>query len=174
MARRKRTKVVGSDGWKDIRPPTEFDEQTMLCDWLNLQHPDIVYWYTPNEGVRTDYRKYWMHRSGMLSGAPDLVILTHKQVIFLELKRTKGGHLSPSQKMVHGWIRALGYTVLVCHGFERAKEALEPYLKNAARSARTHKNTENPCAEVTKQEEDLRQESKGIPLDRWLRSTKFL
>ena len=119
--------------WVDVRPPSEFSEQELVCQWLDLQYPDIVYFSVPNEGKRSDKMKYHMHRTGMLSGAPDLVIITGKKVFFLEMKRSRGGHLSPAQSMVHSWIRALGHTVLVAHGFDNARAALLEHLPKRKR-----------------------------------------
>lgn len=113
--------------WVALRPTTERDEQEKLCKWLTLQYPDVVFFSVPNDGKRTDARKFHLHAVGMLSGAPDLVILS-KQPIFVEMKRVKGGHVSKEQKMVHAWIRALGYHMLVCKGFDDARKQLTPLL----------------------------------------------
>ena len=69
-----------------------------------------------------------MHQTGMLSGAPDLVVLTYSKPIFIEMKRSVKGRLSENQVMVHEWIRQSGYEVLVCFGFLDAKKQLEDRL----------------------------------------------
>ena len=113
--------------WVALRPTRESDEQANLCKWLLLQYPRLVFFSIPNDGKRSDSVKFHLHETGMLSGMPDLVILS-KPPVFVEMKRKKGGVLSPAQKEVHKWIKACGYTVLVCRGFDDARAQLKKYL----------------------------------------------
>jgi hypothetical protein len=48
--------------------------------------------------------------------------------MYIELKRTKGGALSESQKDMIRELRAEGYYVAVCRGFDEAREELIGYL----------------------------------------------
>jgi len=114
--------------WTFIRTPTEWDEQRTLCEWLCRQHPKLVFFSVPNEGNRSDPAKFRMHQTGMLSGAPDLVLLTYPKPLFIEMKRSVKGKLSEKQIMVHDWIRKTGFEVLVCYGFLDAKKQLEDRL----------------------------------------------
>ena len=114
--------------WVLLRTPTEWDEQKTLCEWLERKYPKLVFWSVPNEGNRTDFAKFRMHQTGMLSGVPDLTILTYPKPIFIEMKRSVKGRLSEKQVMVHEWIRKSGYEVLVCFGFLDAKKQLEGKL----------------------------------------------
>ena len=69
--------------------------------------------------------KEMKENEGALAGIPDLQIcLEGGKVIWLELKRTKGGVLSPAQKEVHSRLEALGHTVIVGYGAKDAWEKL--------------------------------------------------
>jgi hypothetical protein len=120
-------KGVTTEGeWISIHPPSEWEEQRQLCQWLLAAYPDVVFFSVPNEGNRTDYRRFRMHQTGMLSGMPDLVILFNPP-LFVEMKRAKGGVVSANQKEVHEWIRNMGYTVLVCKGFADAEVQISKF-----------------------------------------------
>jgi len=56
---------------------------------------------------------------------PDLqVVLQGGKVIWIEMKRTKGGVLSDKQKLVHAHLRRLGHVVIVGLG---GKDAVEQF-----------------------------------------------
>lgn len=120
---------IVDDDWVPVRPVTERQEQAALVEWLLYQHPRVVFLSIPNEGMRSDAQKFHMHATGMLSGAPDLVILPERgRPVFLEMKRANGGTLSKKQREVIGWLRAAGHTVIVAHGFEDARKQLEGFI----------------------------------------------
>ncbi len=77
------------------------------------------------------------HGLGMEPGAPDLVVLFHTAVVWLEMKKAKGGKVSPAQADAHARLQARGQTVIVAHGHEEAIAALEDYA---------HRNTCRNCA----------------------------
>ncbi len=72
-----------------------------------------------------------MKNQGMAKGFPDLMILEksrENQILFIEMKRKKGGSLSPEQKE---WIKTLdesGYCVAVARGCDEAINILNNYL----------------------------------------------
>lgn len=112
--------------WVNTYVPSEREEQTALVKWLLKEYPDLVFFSVPNEGKRTDFMKFHMRATGLLSGVPDLILLFDVP-LFVEMKRTKGGALSDNQKQVIAWIRAAGYTVVVCRGFGEAKAAIQEF-----------------------------------------------
>lgn len=143
MVGRGKGKKVGTDEWVEIRIPTERDEQEELVKWLLYKYPRLVFFSIPNEGKRTDYMRFHMAATGLLAGVPDLLLLTYPQPTFVEMKRAKGGVLSPKQKEVIGWIRAIGFKVLVCYGLKDAIEQLEPMLSK-------HFNTIKSNSKITR------------------------
>jgi hypothetical protein len=118
-----------------MKPPirTEFEEQTALVHYLELlksQGKIVVFSASPNN----TYTKSFSQRrkqvaEGVRKGMPDLCIVSPKDVIFIEMKRVKGGVLSTEQKE---WGNALISTgsvkYSVCKGFQEAKEFLESVL----------------------------------------------
>lgn len=98
----------------------EHKEQYALVQ--NLRKKGICVFAIPNH---QEQRK----ESGAVAGMPDLqVILKGGKVIWIELKRTKGGRLSDKQKEVHATLEHLEHIVIVGYGAKDALEKLEPYL----------------------------------------------
>lgn len=76
-----------------------------------------------------------LKKSGLRAGFPDLMILasnksrTH-QILFLEMKRVKGGVVSKEQKMWINWLDTHGYAVAVAYGCDMAIRILHKYLQS--------------------------------------------
>lgn len=70
-------------------------------------------------------------RLGVKSGVPDYIICLPDRLLFIEMKREKGGTLSQAQKE---WIRALdgipNVCAAVCRGFDEARVFIEENLRN--------------------------------------------
>lgn len=103
------------------RTPFEHDEQASLVLWMGMR--GIRFFAVPNGArVRPGTAKK-LQQEGMLSGAPDLVIIDpppsmpHCHVV-VEMKRRKGGTLSPEQKQVHEIMRHGRWHVVVARGAE--------------------------------------------------------
>jgi hypothetical protein len=130
--------------WVNTYVPSEREEQAALVAWLLKEYPQLVFFSVPNEGKRTDFMKFHMKSTGLLSGVPDLILL-FDEPLFVEMKRTKGGTLSDNQKQVIAWIRASGYTVEVCRGFQEAKQKIQAFaLQHSDRPVLR----ESPCPEL--------------------------
>lgn len=73
----------------------------------------------PNEAGRG---KHCFHMLGLLPGMPDLLIFSpapnrpELRGVAVEMKRAKGGRVSPAQKRAHALLRACGWEVRVCRG----------------------------------------------------------
>ena len=73
--------------------------------------------------------------SGLSKGFPDLLILAPNKsktqnILFIEMKRKKGGSLKPEQKDWIYWLDQMGYCVGIAKGCDHAIEILEKYLKS--------------------------------------------
>ena len=63
-------------------------------------------------------------RLGCLAGWPDCSIWWHGRVVLLELKRSRGGQLSPAQKALHPRLEAAGFPVAVVRSVPEALDAV--------------------------------------------------
>jgi hypothetical protein len=99
-----------------MKTPKEHKEQVAVITWL--RNRDYFVYEIPNH-------KGMDKSKGAISGMPDLqVVLEDQKVIWIEMKRTKGGRLSDNQKLVHAHLRRLGHVVIVGIG---AKSAVEQF-----------------------------------------------
>lgn len=112
--------------------PEEIEARAVAqyLDLLQSQGRVLVFSHIANE----TYTKSWSQKSrnkamGVRSGIPDYVIVTPNYVLFLELKRVKGGVLSKTQKE---WLKALSQgkrtTSGVARGFDEAKKLIDQSL----------------------------------------------
>jgi hypothetical protein len=69
------------------------------------------------EGARKK-RKY------CVAGFPDLAVFFRGRLVLLELKRSRGGQLSPAQKALHPRLEAAGFPVQVVRSVPEALDAV--------------------------------------------------
>jgi len=99
--------------------PLEDTEQKALCNYLRTKK--LLFFSIPNGGTRNKKEAQTLKQTGLLKGASDLVILTDNKIIFLELKRRKGGYISREQKTFLEKVNKFDYAVgIVCYGYEDA------------------------------------------------------
>lgn len=110
--------------------PYEEEEQIALIQYLEIK--GIKYTAIPN----STYTKSWKQKKknkdmGLNPGLPDLLLILPKKLLFIEMKRIKGGVVSKHQKE---WIKALNsigkqIEAVVCRGFEEAIKTIKKYEK---------------------------------------------
>lgn len=109
--------------------PFEDDEQIAFINWFKYKYKDYLIFSIPNGGSRNKIEASKLKKTGLTPGIPDLIILMpNKEILFLEMKRQKGGILSPVQKTIIKIIESFGFTVLIGYGFLDAKSKFEDYL----------------------------------------------
>lgn len=124
--------------------PTEHQEQSMLFQWADLtkaRHPELgLLFAIPNFAGRlgrlTAIHGAKLKREGRKKGVPDVMLPVPRgryHGLFVEMKRVKGGSVSPEQR---AWLAALqdqGYRAVRCLGWEQARAVITDYLgiKNA-------------------------------------------
>lgn len=109
---------------------SEFDEQILLADWLNLKQ--IKFTASANGGSRNIIEAKKMKKMGVSPGFPDIEIPLPRgrfHGLYIELKNKKRGRISESQQEWLIYLNEKGYLALCAHGFEKAKEIIQDYMK---------------------------------------------
>jgi VRR-NUC domain len=115
------------------RQHLELDEQVKCIDYLELlklQKNDILYSAT----AQSTFTRSWSQvatnkKAGVKKGLPDLIIIVNKILVFIELKKPKGGVVSPEQKEWIDKLNLAGEYAFVCHGFEQFKKIIDQTVK---------------------------------------------
>ena len=103
--------------------PSEHHEQALLVQWVRRTYPGVLIHSIPNGGHRSKLTAAALKVEGTVAGIPDLFIPAWK--LWIEMKRTKGGVVSPDQKNIIAYLESVGYQVIVGKGFLHAKEQIE-------------------------------------------------
>ncbi len=85
----------------------------------------------PNGGSRHILEAVSLKRQGVIPGVPDIFFAYPASAyygLFIEMKRTSGGRLSPDQKNMIDILEDQCYCVCVCAGADAAMNALEIYI----------------------------------------------
>lgn len=112
--------------------PSEDQEQSWLVAWYRLQYKNSLMFAIPNGGHRHKSTGMLLKATGVVAGVPDLFIPEPRGVyhgLFIEMKKAKGGRLSPEQRV---WLASLsdrGYKAVMCEGFEAAKSVITEYME---------------------------------------------
>lgn len=114
-----------------INVATEDQEQEALFQWAALV-PELKLMHAiPNGGYRHPATAARLARTGVKAGVPDICLPVARgkyHALYIELKRRRKGAVSVTQAEWHRALRANGYAVHVCLGWEAAKEVIEGYL----------------------------------------------
>jgi len=97
-----------------LRIKTEHEEQRELVAWFRRTHPDVLIFAIPNGGFRGKAAAGRLKVEGVVPGIPDLFVPAWR--LWIEMKRVKGGVLSPEQKGVIPYLEKVGYRVIVGRG----------------------------------------------------------
>lgn len=115
------------------KPKLEYNEQvavTNLLEMLKTQGKVVVFSAVPNN----TYTKSWKQKltqklEGVRSGVPDMIIVLKDKVLFLEMKRTKGGTVSDSQKVWLDAVKDKTTVSAVAKGFGEAEKIIKELIK---------------------------------------------
>ena len=117
--------------------PTEHEEQAAVCQWAALvreQYPELDLLFAIPNGARVAWTQAKKLRAeGLAAGVPDLMLPVAREGyhgLFIEMKRRRGGNLSPEQKLWGDALRKQGYLVIMAAGADRAITWLEKYLRS--------------------------------------------
>lgn len=102
--------------------PSEDQEQTYFVQWFRRTYPTVKIYSTPNGGHRHIAVAVKMKATGQSKGVPDLCIPAWR--LYIEMKRVKGGKLSPEQKDWIEYLEKVGYRVIVGFGALDAQQKI--------------------------------------------------
>ena len=103
--------------------PSEHLEQVRLVSWFRRTYPSVRVFAVPNGGHRGAYQGASLKAEGVSPGVPDLFVPAWG--MWIEMKREKGGTLSPAQSDWISYLDDCGYQCIVGLGFEDAKRQIE-------------------------------------------------
>ncbi len=106
---------------------TEHQEQREFVMWMRQTFPEKRIFAIPNGGQRSRTTGAKLKAEGVSAGVPDLYIPAWR--CWIEMKREKGGKLSPQQKNWIKYLKSIGNTVIVANGCEDAKNKIRSYAK---------------------------------------------
>lgn len=102
---------------------SEHQEQMQFVSWFKKNYlltKGIRIFAIPNGGLRGKREAQNLKNEGVSAGVPDLYIPEWK--LWIEMKRAKGGVVSPEQKDWHEYLKKIGDKVVIAKGFEEAKK----------------------------------------------------
>lgn len=110
---------------------SERDEQIRFTVFMRRTFPAAL-WTTSTAGdVFSVKRRVAMIKSGYRAGTPDIMIFEARGAyhgLFIELKRTKGGRVTPAQRTFHEKATLRGYHCVVARGWAQAACEAQRYL----------------------------------------------
>lgn len=113
------------------RKPRQYKEssaQKEVVKWLR-DRPDWLVMSLENASKRTPAQAARARLLGMEPGAPDLVLLYHHTVIFLEMKKP-GGNVRHAQAVLHDQLKRRRQWLVVAYGAEQAIDFLKQIEQN--------------------------------------------
>ena len=115
--------------------PLESEEQEKVFSWINSnkkKYPELALAHASLNGVKlSPGAAVKAKRQGMVAGVPDIFLpidTADYNGLFIELKRKKGGKISPEQKAFLAALQAQCFNVKICFGAEEAIETIKNYL----------------------------------------------
>lgn len=118
--------------------PSEDDEQAAVMEWAVLmekQLPELsLLFHIANGGYRHPATASRMKKLGVKAGVPDLFLPVPRggfHGLWVEMKRRKGGKVSPEQKAWMASLEGEMYRCEVAHGAEEACDFIYKYLTEA-------------------------------------------
>lgn len=115
---------------------SEYSEQVLVVEYLDIlknQGKIVMFTAIPNNTWTPSWgQKIKNKKAGLNPGFPDLIILTKKKAICIEMKVGK----NKPTKQQEAWQDALnkaGIVTWTCWGYEAARKVIDSEIKNAYR-----------------------------------------
>ena len=129
------TRIVKVKQLKEAIPKEDY-EQIVFVIWLKKQGFGVS--ASANGGSRNLYEAIKLKRMGVWAGWPDVFVPLPTPIyhgFFCEMKRRKGGKVSPAQVECLQYLRDKGYYAEVANGADEAKELFKFYLSTLPKAA---------------------------------------
>lgn len=114
---------------------SEHQEQVEFVNWCKklrkTHHEFNLLFAIPNGGSRNKLEASKLKLEGVEAGVPDLFlsVARHgKHGLYIEMKKRKGGALSPKQKKWRDMLKEEGYAWVRANGSDEAKHWIKKYL----------------------------------------------
>ena len=104
---------------------SEHVEQVTFINWFRRTHPGVLIFAVPNGGYRSAATAGRLKAEGVVQGIPDLFVPAWG--LWIEVKRAKGGRVSPEQRAVMAYLEQAGYTCCVARGCDEAVELVNRF-----------------------------------------------
>ena len=118
------------------RSDLEHLNQAALFSWAKSaekRYPELQWMFAvPNAAKRSVRLAARMKAEGLKSGVPDILLPVARQGyhgLFIEMKAPTGGRISDNQEKWLSGLSQQGYKVMVCHGWEWARDTIVAYLE---------------------------------------------
>jgi len=116
-------------------PPEEAEQRTVAA-YLDARG-DLLWFHPPNESLRSPRQGRRLQLAGMKRGVQDFLIFTGTQDglvgTAIELKRRRGGMVTPEQKQWRLALAAQGWCAEVCRGADEAIALIERHYGKPGR-----------------------------------------
>ena len=93
--------------------------------WFRRKFSDVRIFAIPNGGSRSQSAGAKLKAEGVSAGVPDLFVPAWR--LWIEMKRQKGGRVSPEQTDWMQYLESLGHTCLLCPGSENAQDQVNAF-----------------------------------------------
>ena len=101
---------------------SEHLEQVRMVSWFRKTYPNTRIFAIPNGGGRSMAQGAALKSEGVSPGVPDIFIPAWS--LWVEMKRSTGGTVSPAQRDWISYLESIGHTVIVGKGFEDARDQI--------------------------------------------------
>jgi hypothetical protein len=113
----------------------EDDEQAALFEWADRmlhRYPTLGWMFAiPNGGKRSIKTAQRLKQTGVKTGVLDVFLpcpVRGYHGLFIEMKRRKGGKITPNQRAFADDMKRQGYLCKFCMGWDEARTEIEAYL----------------------------------------------
>lgn len=116
-----------------MKPSNELSEDAIQAQIYSFYHnkfctklndiPNVIF-SVPNGGLRNKREALKLKSTGVVAGVSDLIIVNDKEILFIEVKTSKGKQ-SKKQADFERKVKALGYRYLIVRSLNDFKEQLK-------------------------------------------------